>query len=334
MKLYSIGKRFLGALLLASVVVSGCDRPAEDNTPKLQKITIAQFGHVFLYLPLYVAKNKGFFKEQGIDVTLVSTGGDEKTFAAVSSGSAQFGVADPVFTAIARERGQGGKVVASVVNGVAFWGITFRDDISPIQGPEGFAKLRVAAYTAPSTNYTVMKKVLQNSSGTPVDATIVEGAFGSLVAMLKADQADVAMELEPVASIAVASGAKVVYSLAESFGDFAFTGLTVTDQYLQSKPETVQAAVTALAKAADYIYADFEGAFDVAVHEFPDIDKSILRNALRRLIDDHVIPRSVVLSEESWNKAVDLRKEVGDIKSGGAYAENVDMTFARKAELK
>ncbi len=46
---------------------------------------------------------------------LVSTGGDEKTFTAVSTGNAQFGVSDPIFVAIARQRGQGGKVVAGIV---------------------------------------------------------------------------------------------------------------------------------------------------------------------------------------------------------------------------
>ena len=62
----------------------------ENKTSKVvqtkdQKITIAQFGHVFVYLPIYIAKEKGFFKDQGLEVTYVSTGGDEKTFAAFES---------------------------------------------------------------------------------------------------------------------------------------------------------------------------------------------------------------------------------------------------------
>ncbi len=85
-------------------------------------VTIAQFGHVFLYMPLYVALRGGFFREQGLDVKLVSTGGDEKTFTADSTGNAQFGVSDPTFAAIAREHGQGGKVVAGIVKGNALLG--------------------------------------------------------------------------------------------------------------------------------------------------------------------------------------------------------------------
>src|SRR5688572_13735297 len=142
-------------------------------TPAAEKVTIAQFGHVFLYMPLYVALNKGMFKKQGLDVNLVSTGGDEKTFTAVASGNAQFGVSDPTFAAIARERGQGGKVVAGIVRGVPFWVISFKKDAKSIDNPSGFANNRIAAYTAPSTSYAVMKDILQNN-GKPVNAKIVQ----------------------------------------------------------------------------------------------------------------------------------------------------------------
>ena len=73
-------------------------------------------------MPLYLAEGKGFFKDQGLSVTITSTGGDDKTFAAVISGDVHFGIADPTFVAIARAKGQPGKVIASIVNGVPFWG--------------------------------------------------------------------------------------------------------------------------------------------------------------------------------------------------------------------
>lgn len=316
-------------MIILLFACSGGDNSNVSKNKQPQKITIAQFGQVFLYMPIYVAKDKGFFKDEGLDVQLVNTGGDEKTFTAVASGSAQFGVADPTFTAIAREKGQGGKVIASIVNGVPFWGVTFRKDIKPFDKVTAFDGLRVATYTAPSTNYTVMKKILQNN-GLPVKAKIVEGAFGSLIAMLKAGKADIAMELEPVASIAATEGATVVYSLAGVYGDFAFTGLTTTDSYIKDHPEIVQAAVRAMDRAIKLMHSDFEGTLVIAKKEFPEVDENILRNALQRIIKEGTVPKSVFLSKESWDKAIILRKEVGDIKGEGKYEENVDMNFARK----
>ncbi len=125
------------AVCLAFFLTS-CSQPPTDELNKSTKttpITIAQFGHVFLYMPLYVAQDRGFFTEEGLNANFVSTGGDEKTFTAVSAGNAQFGVSDPVFAAIARERGQGGKVVASIVTGTPFWIITYKNDIKPVKAP-------------------------------------------------------------------------------------------------------------------------------------------------------------------------------------------------------
>ncbi|MGH9549803.1 MAG: ABC transporter substrate-binding protein [Terriglobales bacterium] len=318
-------------LLLASILLVQAVTPVSAQPPtRLKPITIAQFGHVFLYMPLYVAVKKGFFKEQGLDVKLVSTGGDEKTFTAVVTGNAQFGVSDPTFTAIARERGQGGKVVAAVVRGVPFWVVTFRRDIHKIDDPSGFKGYRIATYTAPSTSYAVMKRVLQNH-GKQVDAKIVQGAFGTLLALLKANQADMALDIEPIVSIATHDGAHIVYSPANVLGDFAFTGLTVSDDFLKKNADDVQKAVNALAKAMTYIREDYEGTVAVAKADFPEVSEPVVREALKRLIDQGTIPASPVLSENAWNRAIDLRKEIGDLKSSGSFAENVEMKFAAKA---
>lgn len=305
--------------------------PAEAQQAKLKPITIAQFGHVFLYMPLYVAVRRGFFKDEGLDVKLVSTGGDEKTFTAVITGNAQFGVSDPTFTAIARERGQGGKVVAGIVRGVPFWVVTFKKDIQKFDKPEGFKGHRIATYTAPSTSYAVMKKILQNG-GKKVDAKIVQGAFGTLLALVKANQAEMALDIEPIVSVATGEGAKIVYSPASVLGDFAFTGLTVSDDYMRKNPQDVQKAVNAIARAMDFIQKDYEGAVKVACADFPEVKESVVREALKRLIKEGTIPKTPLLPEKAWNNAIALRKEIGDLKSAGAFKDNVDMSFAEKVK--
>ena len=323
---------FLPFLLSLLLLCANTPQAFGQGAAKAKPITIAQFGHVFLYMPLYVAVRKGFFKEEGLDVRLVSTGGDEKTFTAVVTGNAQFGVSDPTFTAIARERGQGGKVVAGIVRGVPFWVVTFKNDINKISTPEQFKGRRIATYTAPSTSFAVMKKVLQNN-GKPVDAKIVQGAFGTLLALLKANHADMALDIEPIVSIAINEGARIVYSPAKVLGDFAFTGLTVSDDYLKKNSADVQKAVNAINKAMNYIHKDFDGAVKVACAEFPEVKEPVVRAALRRLADEGTIPKSVVLPENAWNNAINMRKEIGDLKSAGSYKENVDMSFANKAAV-
>ena len=314
----------------ALLVLAGCAKSDPAGSSRLHThITIAQYGHMLLYLPVYVAKAKGYFDDEGLTVELVSTGGDEKTFAAVASGYAQYGVADPVFTAIAREQGKGGKVIASLVNGVPFWGVTFRKDIQPIKELADFAGSRIAVYDEPSTNYAVMADALNRAHVR--GATIVQGSYGALLPMLRAGKADIAMELEPNVSIAEASGASVVYSLSERIQEFAFTGLTTSDDYLAKNSQQAQAVVRALARAVANVHEDPTGALTIAEAEFPELPKPIVRSALYRLLSGNVIPSSLILTPTAWRNAVDVRRSLGEIKGTADFDQNVDMTLAKQA---
>lgn len=320
--------------LLAGCSGSSVNSPSSSESnpsgKQLTDVTIAQFGHVFLYMPLYVAVNKGFFEKHGLKVKLVSTGGDEKTFTAVATGNAQFGVADPTFTAIARQQGQGGKVVAAVVRGTPLWVVATKKDIGPYSRPEQFNGLRCAVISAPSTTYAVMKKILDN--GHADKARLVQGAFGTLPALLKSGQADVALEIEPTVSILVGEGGHVVYTPEKELGDFAFTGLEVSDSFAREHPEQIKACVAALADAMKYIHDDLDGAVEVACQEFPDIKPAVVKDALSRLRDSGTIPSDPYLPKNAWNNAIALRQDLGDLKKGaGSYEENVDMSYVKPA---
>lgn len=322
-------------LCAAALLLHGCTtqttKETETTRPQasaeLEPVTIAQFGHVFLYMPLYVAAAQGFFEEEGLKVKIVSTGGDEKTFTAVASDNAQFGVADPTFAAIARQRGSGGKVVASIVQGVPLWIVTFKKDIPASGDPKLLNGRKIATITAPSTCYAVMAQLLKSKG---INAQIVQGAYGSLLAILQANQADMALELEPVVSIAVKNGAHILYSPAANRDEFAFTGLTVSDDYVKTHPQTVQKAVNAINKAMIYIQNNFPGAVAIAQKEFPELDKTVVKEALKRLVNEHTIPLTPRLKKEAWDNAIDLRRTLGDIKDHGSYEENVDMSFVEK----
>ena len=63
----------------------------ENKTTKLEKVTLAEVAHTVFYAPMYVAIEKDYFKEYGIDINLILTSGADKVTAAVLSGDAQIG---------------------------------------------------------------------------------------------------------------------------------------------------------------------------------------------------------------------------------------------------
>jgi len=216
---------------------------------------------------------------------------------------------------------------------VPFSIITFKNNIKKINTPSDFAGYRIATLPAPSTCYAVITDILQNN-GHPVKAKIIQGAYGTLPAILRANQADMSMEFEPDVSKLVQQGAKVLYSTTGYYGDTAFTGLMVNDSFYKEHNKEIQAAVNAITKAMEYIHKDFPGTLAVAKKEFPEIEETALSRALKQIIAEGSTPASPVLTKAAWDKAVSLRKKIGDLQDtngSSSYEKNVDMTFANKA---
>lgn len=323
------GVLFLTLILLISISLFSCNSSKSNRT--LEKVKVAQFGEVFIYMPVYLADIKGFFKEEGLEIELTSTGGDDKTFAALISGSATFGIADPTFAAIATEKGQGGKVIASVVNGVPFWGVAKKDGKVPlIEKPEQLKGFKVATFPSPSTAFTLQTKMFQMAG---LEPNIRQAAFGSLLSLLQNGDVDIALELEPNVSSAIKNNnLKVVYSLSKVYGDFAITGVTVLETTIANKPKLIQRFVNALQKAETFAHIYPDSAVYYATKKFPDLDKEIIKQAMFRIIETNTLPKSVVISDEAWEKAIQLRKEIGDIHSIETARNVLNMNFSKQVK--
>ena len=86
-------------LLIGSTLFSSC-------TKNKNKITIAEVTHSIFYAPQYVALEKGFFKDEGLEVDLITTPGADKTMAALLSKDAQIGLMGPEASIYVYNQGQ------------------------------------------------------------------------------------------------------------------------------------------------------------------------------------------------------------------------------------
>ncbi len=85
-------KRRILALILAALttigLLSGC---SHDKSDELTKITLNEVAHSIFYAPQYVAIELGYFKDEGIDLTVETGFGADKTMTALLSGNADIG---------------------------------------------------------------------------------------------------------------------------------------------------------------------------------------------------------------------------------------------------
>lgn len=325
-------------LVLLIATAFGCQGPNQEQKTKTTesaktKITICQWGQALIYLPLYIAMQKGYFADEGLDVTVTNGGGDDLSWAAVTSGNAQFGIADPTMVAIQAEQGGvPGKVVGNIVGRVAFWAVTLDPNVLAITKPEDFKGTTIACFKYPNTaNALALKTIEKAGLKKGIDVKLVEVNYEAVLAQLQNKEANIAMVLEPAASLAVSQGARIIYSYPKDWGNFAFTGLTTTDKYIKEHPEVVQKVVNALEKAMRFAYTNHSGTVEVGLKAFPDLPKNVIESAVQRMIDDKTIPEHIAVDDDGWQKALGLCVDVAKLKQTYPTEQFVDNSFAKKA---
>ncbi|GAB4256713.1 ABC transporter substrate-binding protein [Thermincola ferriacetica] len=143
--IYHVMKRFLIISLLPALVVTGCtksnlsEKAGKDKKAALKKVTI-----MLDWMPntnhtgLYVAKDKGFYKAQGLDVEIIQPGEGTTADQLVAAGKADFGISYQESVTQARATGIPLVSVAAVIqhNTSAFASLK-KDNITSVKDFEG-----------------------------------------------------------------------------------------------------------------------------------------------------------------------------------------------------
>ena len=75
-------------ILLMSFPLCACK---SDDSKTLTTVKLNEVAHSIFYAPMYVAIEKGYFEDEGIELSLTTGFGADKTMAAVVSGDADVG---------------------------------------------------------------------------------------------------------------------------------------------------------------------------------------------------------------------------------------------------
>lgn len=98
--------------IFATVSMIGCSSGyGKGGGSKEVNVTLNEVAHSIFYAPLYVAIENGYFQEEGIQLTLVTGFGADKTMTAVLSDEADIGFMGPETTIYTYNEGASDRVV-------------------------------------------------------------------------------------------------------------------------------------------------------------------------------------------------------------------------------
>lgn len=290
---------------------------------KLKTIKVAEVAHTIFYAPQYVAIEKGFFKEQGLDVKLLLTPGADKVTAAVISKDADIGFS-------------GSEATIYVYNG----------------GEKDYLKTFAQA-TQKDGSFIVSREKIDNFTLNDLKGkTIIGGRLGGMPEMtlewvLKQNGIDPNKDLKIDTSVAFAamSGAfiggndefvslfepnalqmeqqgygYVVASLGELGGVVPYTSYSARKSYIKNNKETIKKFTKAIQKGLDYVHntSDEQIAKDI-LKQFPDTSLNDLTKVIKRYKEINAWPNTTKFTEESWNHLQEIMIEANQLDKKVSY---------------
>jgi NitT/TauT family transport system substrate-binding protein len=327
----------VGALLL------GAGAPAAAQP--LEKAKLSEVLRNLLYAPLYVAEDQGFFRTEGLDLEIITSGRRDLSMLSVLSGETQFNALDPAEPALARSKGAKVKVVAPVVMTLPVYIIA--PEKGPVRSVDDLKGKTIVTGTAPTTSYSALQGFLRHRGFKEVekdrwrpaggsgegDIMLAQVALPNEITVLKAGRADAANVYLPFQAIAAKTMAtRTVYAYSTE-GDFFFTGVSVSEDTLARNPKMVQRLVNALTRAFCFGHQSPEKAATIAVKYLPKLDPDVVRGSFLSMVKEGTYPRSPVISRPAFdNNFNKLLRETGHPAAGTKYEDLLDMTFASRAQ--
>ena len=315
--------RFLAALLLSTALAAPAV-PAMAAAPT--HVTITQAFQSMLYLPFYVAIDQGFFKDQGLDVDKETAGSPPAALSAVLSGSADFSIHGPEWTAIAASKGAKVDIVANVVNGAAVW-------IAAAPGFDwtGAASVKgqkVVTGQMPTTSTSLFLKLLKENGMSASDVDTIPVQIGSEPGPFVAGQAKLAVMYEPGLDQVVAQGMKVVFGFPQAYGPYAFSSVSARADVDADKAQRV---VDAMQQALQFMQKDPTRTLAIARSEFPNLDPKVVDAAVARMLKENVWPKDVQTTPQALQIAMQTQIALGNLPAQPNYDSFVVQTYVKKA---
>lgn len=317
-------------LLVFCTVLSGCKK--KDSN--LSKVTLNEVAHSIFYAPQYVAYELGYFKDEGIDLTIDTGFGADKSMTALISGDADIGFMGPESSIYSYNEGnqdyavnfaqltqRAGNFLVSRTEEPDFkW-----EDLkgkNVIGGRKGGMPQMIFEYVLKKHNIDPTKdlNMIQN-----VDFANTSGAFTG-------GTGDYTVEFEPSATTLEEQNAGyVIASLGLESGYVPYTAYCAKKSYIAANPEIIQSFTNAIAKGQDYVINHTpEEIAKVIKPQFPETDMDTLTKIIKRYADQDTYKENPVFKEESFNLLQDILEEAGELTNRVDYNVLIDNSFAEK----
>ena len=279
--------------------------------------------HSIFYAPQYVAIEKGYFKEVGIDIELILTSGADKVTAAVLSGDADIGFCGSEGTIYVYNGGEKDylKTFAQLTQKDGSF-LVSREKIEDfsLEDLEGKTVLggRAGGMPEMTLEYALKQNGMDPEKEVKIDTSIDFAAMGGAFI---GGQGDFVTLFEPNALEIEKEGyGYVVASIGELGGVVPYTSYSARISFIEENKELIENFTKAIQKGIDYVHSHTdEEVAKAIVNQFPDTSIEDIAKVVKRYRDIDAWPKTTEFSEDSFNHLQDIMIDYGAIEEKVPY---------------
>ena len=283
---------------------------------RAEEIVVSNYGVSANGMPYAVAMAKGYFKDEGANVTgILTSAGGGTTLRNMLAGNAPYAEVNPNAVIGAIQQGADIKIISDNVSTVAefIWAVKPE---SAVKSPKDLKGKKIA-YTNPrSTSQALSVMVLEAGGLKPEDAELVKtGGFGEGVAALDGGLVDVAPVPEPLWSKfegkyrAIARASEILPPLANVVG-------VAAGGQSEAKGDFIRAVIRARRKAVEFMNKNPDEAGDIIAKVY-NVEPAVARAAVRNLTTSTTNGISYwgagAIHMEGLKRTIEVQKSIGAI---------------------
>ncbi len=322
---------FIFAILLfasSSVYFVGCKNNSKNGKIRLNEVT-----HSVFYAPLYVAINKGFMEDEGIEIEITNGGGSDASMTALLSGSADIALMGPETVVYVEASG-------STNHPVVFGQLTKKDGSfliskTPVENFSFNTSLngktaiigRNGGMPAMTFEWLCNNAGVFNGTNTTLDK---ETSFNMMVSVFESTDAEFCTMFEPTASAFVNAGkGYYVGSVGEYSGEIPYTCFMAYPSFIRENKELVEGFLRAIKKAYLFITTSTsEEVADALLASFDGSTKEELATAVERYLEIDAWSNTPAMSKDSFTRLLSVLKNAGTLDEDVDFSKIVDNTIA------
>ena len=299
------------------------------------KITLNEVAHSVFYAPLYVAIEKGYFKDENIDLTLVTGFGADKTMTAVISGEADIGFMGSEASVYMYSEGASDYVVnfAQLTQRAGNF-LVARQDNEHFQWADLKGKTVLGGRKGGMPEMVFEYILKENGIDPEKDLTIIQNIdFGSTAPAFADGRGDFTIEFEPGATSLESEGkGHVIASLGKDSGYVPYTAFSAKKSYLKENPDVIQRFTNALQKGMDYVrsHSPSETA-SVIKPQFPETTLEMITTIVTRYYEQDTWKSNLIFEESSFDLLQDILESAGELEKRAPYKDLITNEFAENA---